>query len=89
MTRLLALPRADVSPCLAESRTNLIISPGFEIGDFTGWTQSGDTGFTFVNAAKPVVHSGGYGALLGPGDLGFLEQGFATARMRFWRSASG
>lgn len=78
MTRLLPLPLADVSPALAESRTNLIINPGFETGDFTGWTQSGDTGFTFVNAARPVVHSGGYGALLGPSDMGMLEQGFAA-----------
>jgi hypothetical protein len=78
MTRLLPLPLADVSPAIAESRTNLIINPGFETGDFTGWTQSGDTGFTFVNAARPVVHSGGYGALLGPSDLGMLEQGFAA-----------
>ncbi|WP_439578574.1 hypothetical protein [Elioraea sp.] len=81
MTRLLPLPLAVTGPALAvaAARSNLIINPGFETGDFTGWTQSGDTGFTFVNAARPAVHSGGYGALLGPSGVGFLEQSFTTA----------
>lgn len=78
MSRLLPLPLADVSPALAAAPTNLIVNPGFETGDFTGWTQSGDTGFTFVNAARPVVHSGRYGALLGPNGTGVLEQVFAA-----------
>jgi hypothetical protein len=79
MTRLLPLPLADTGRARATARVNLISNPGFETGDFTGWTQSGDTGFTFVNAARPVVHSGRYGALLGPSGLGVLEQDFAAA----------
>src|SRR5439155_8973507 len=27
----------------------LVVNPGFETGDFTGWTQGGDTGFTTVS----------------------------------------
>jgi hypothetical protein len=55
----------------------LIINGGFETGDFTGWTQSGNTGSTSVNSAN--VHSGTYAAELGPvGSDGFLSQTFGT-----------
>src|ERR1700730_5234936 len=36
----------------------LVANPGFETGDFTGWTQSGDTGFTTVENIMP--HSGAF-----------------------------
>jgi hypothetical protein len=53
----------------------LITNGGFETGDFTGWTWTGNTGFTGVTTTPTYVHSGTYGAQLGPvGSDGFLTQ---------------
>ena len=38
---------------------NLVSNPGFETGDFTAWTQSGNTDFTFVDG---LPHSGEFAA---------------------------
>jgi hypothetical protein len=55
----------------------LIVNGDFETGDFTGWTQSGDTSYTGVSGDAP--HSGRYAANLGPiNGEGFLAQTFAT-----------
>jgi hypothetical protein len=57
----------------------LLANGGFETGDFTGWTQSGDTSDTFVSSGSP--HTGTYAADLGPfatGGDGFLAQSFAS-----------
>jgi hypothetical protein len=55
---------------------NLVTNPGFETGDFTGWTQFGNVGFTLVDGSP---HSGNSAASLGPvGSLGFLSQTLAT-----------
>jgi hypothetical protein len=55
----------------------LLVNGGFETGDFTGWAQSGNTGYTFVGMG--TVHGGQYAAALGPVDSeGFLAQTFAT-----------
>jgi hypothetical protein len=56
---------------------NLVVNPGFETGNFTGWTQSGNTGFAGVSA--PAAHTGSFGAFFGPiGSLGFLSQNLVT-----------
>jgi hypothetical protein len=57
-----------------QAATNLVQNPGFEAGNFTSWTQSGNTGpNTVVNSAKP--RTGTYAATTGPiGSLGFLSQ---------------
>jgi len=56
---------------------NLVANCGFETGDFTAWTQSGDLSFTGV--APGVGHSGTFGAFLGPvGDQGMLTQTLPT-----------
>ena len=61
--------------CQTVSR-NFIVNCGFETGDFTGWTRSGNLGFTFVSGA-PYNFSGNFGAQLGPiGSDGFLSQSF-------------
>src|SRR5713226_6733032 len=59
------------------ARANLITNPGFETGDFSGWIQFGNVGFTGVDGGLP--HSGSFAAFLGPvGSLGFLSQTLAT-----------
>ena len=59
------------------ARANLVTNPGFETGDFSGWIQFGNVGFTGVNTGLP--HSGSFSAFLGPvGSLGFLSQTLAT-----------
>jgi hypothetical protein len=58
------------SPVLA---ANLVVNGGFETGDFTGWTQSGNTDWTFENEGSHV--EGAHGAMLGPlGSDGYLTQ---------------
>jgi hypothetical protein len=57
----------------------LLQNSGFETGNFTGWTWSGNTTYTIVSSSSPYVHSGTYGAKLGPSDsLGYLSQSLAT-----------
>ena len=66
---------------------NLVANCGFETGDFTGWTQSGDLTYTAVDT---VPHSGGFGAYFGPvNSLGFIAQNVSTAagqlyNLTFW-----
>ncbi len=66
---------------------NLVNNPGFETGNFTGWTQSGNTDFTFVDG---LPHSGNFAASFGPTDtLGFISQTLATVpgeqyELRYW-----
>jgi hypothetical protein len=56
---------------------NIVTNPGFETGDFTGWTIGGDTGFTGVDGSHP--HSGTFAAFFGPTiSNGTLSQTLAT-----------
>jgi hypothetical protein len=59
---------------------NLVTNCGFETGDFTGWSNTGNTGFTGVTNSAPYVNSGNFGAFLGPvGSDGFLSQNVGAA----------
>jgi hypothetical protein len=82
--------------CIATAtvaRADLVANGGFETGDFTGWTQSGNTDFTGVTTG--VAHSGDYAADLGPdGSLGYLSQMLDTTagtsyRLNFFLSSDG
>ena len=57
------------------AHADLVENGGFETGDFTGWTQFGDTGFTSVVAG---FGQGNFGALFGPLSPGGIFQTLAT-----------
>jgi len=61
------------------------VNCGFETGDFTGWTQSGNTGFTSVTGSFGGIapNSGNFPACMGPvGSDGLLSQTFGTLSRR-------
>ena len=60
---------------------SLVQNGGFETGDFTGWSQSGNTAYTSVTSGNAsYVHSGTYGVQAGPGTTaGFISQSLATS----------
>ena len=60
----------------AASQAIVIANGGFETGDFTGWTQFGDTSFSGVDTIAPA--SGTYAAFFGPGTPGGIFQTVAT-----------
>jgi subtilase family serine protease len=68
----------------------LMSNGGFETGDFTGWSLSGNLTNIFVSDNADFVHSGNYAARLGPvGSLGYLSQTVAAIAGRaytlsFW-----
>jgi hypothetical protein len=76
---LVAALAAMATPALAQdicqgAPGNLVANCGFETGNFSGWTLSGNTGFTSV-AGGGYAFSGNFGAALGPiGSDGFLSQ---------------
>ena len=66
--------------------TNIVTNGGFETGDFTGWTLSGNTGGAGLTGGSGNIgvdtdsaHSGTYGAFFGPvGSLAYLSQNLST-----------
>ena len=77
VTALLSLVLSG--PVLAAG--NLVANPGFETGDFTGWTTGGNFEATGVsgNFDGFLPNSGNFFAFLGPvGSDGTLSQNLAT-----------
>jgi Viral BACON domain len=68
----------------------IVLNGGFETGDFSHWTSSGNFNYCFVTGSSSYVHSGTYGAELGPaGTLGYLSQTLSTTpggvySLSFW-----
>jgi hypothetical protein len=65
---------------------SILVNGGFETGDFTGW--GGSKAGASVTTNPLYVHSGRYGAELGPyGGLGYLSQAVPTvAGSNYWVS---
>jgi hypothetical protein len=65
---VLVCSRALANPSLCDAVTyNSVQNCGFETGDYTGWTLSGDLRYTFVS--NNPVNSGTYAAWFAGGDL--------------------
>ncbi|HEX3719053.1 MAG TPA: immunoglobulin domain-containing protein [Verrucomicrobiae bacterium] len=65
---------------VAPAGEQLVQNGGFETGSFSSWGESGNTIDCSVSSGAPGVHSGTYGALLGPGgSLGYLSQTLQTS----------
>jgi Pro-kumamolisin, activation domain/Immunoglobulin domain len=57
----------------------LVQNGGFETGSFSSWGESGNFIDCSVSRTSQAVHTGSYGALLGPsGSLGYLSQTLPT-----------
>jgi len=64
---------------VAEPGQQLVQNGGFESGSFSSWGETGNFVDSSVSSGFPAVHTGSYGALLGPaGSLGYLSQSLPT-----------
>lgn len=73
---ILAALAIAVTLAAPAAATQYIVNPGFETGDFTGWTRFGAIGSSGVNAA--AAQSGSFGAFFSPNQNGGIAQIFPT-----------
>lgn len=73
------------------SQANLVTNPGFETGNFSGWTLIDSSGLSNVGGDPAFAHSGTYHANLGtapvppgPSNIGSLSQNIATTPGSFY-----
>jgi len=88
---LLALTAVAALSVAYPAKANLVTNGGFETGDFTGWTQGGDTGFDGVRGQFTGInpHSGSFQALLSVSTGSSISQMLAltvgtTYTVDFW-----
>jgi hypothetical protein len=90
-----ALGTALSSNALLTVNNNLVQNAGFELGTFAFWTTNGQFANSSVSSGFPYVHSGAYGARLGPvGSLGYISQALPTSmgqlyQISFWLYSDG
>jgi hypothetical protein len=95
MNKKILLIIAVLASAALTARANLVTNPGFETGDFTGWTQFGDTSFTAVSGTFGGVppHGGNFQAYFGPFADGGINQALTgpagTYSVDFWLGALG
>ena len=78
-TALLGLSLAALVAAPAQADANLVTNPGFETGDFSGYSLSGNSYGIFISSLGAFTHSGQYGVQAGPaGSDGFLTQNLNT-----------
>jgi hypothetical protein len=93
--KFLAMPAlaAAIACATPASATEHVINGGFETGNFTGWTLTGNTGFTGVD--NVTVHSGSFAGSFGQvGSTGSLSQSLSTVAgqmytVSFWLGNDG
>ncbi len=76
LSAMIVAMAAIAGPALANP--NLVANPGFETGDFTGWSVNADA--AYVLSDTNGVNTGTYAAFFGDvGQLGSISQTIATA----------
>ena len=88
---LLALTAVAALSVAYPAKANLVTNGGFETGDFTGWTQGGDSGFDQVRGPFTGInpHSGSFQAVLSVSTGSSISQMLAltvgtTYTVDFW-----
>jgi hypothetical protein len=72
-SRLAAVAGIAAFGFASTAHANLLVNPGFETGDFSGWTLSGNSGY--ISIVTSPVYAGNFAASFGAiGSLTFLSQ---------------
>jgi uncharacterized repeat protein (TIGR03803 family) len=86
---------ASSNATLTVGAASLVQNGGFELGTFADWTTNGNFEDCAVTSSAAFIHSGLYGAELGPiGSLGYISQTLATTagelyQISFWLNGDG